>query len=144
MGQPAAKQNDIIFGTDIHIVMVPSPSGQTPTPVPGHVFNAQITEGLSTDVFIEGKAAAVVGSVARTNLGQHPPMPPGVSFQPPGPTFEGRITVGSAVVLINGKQAARAGDPAVTCSEPPIPPPGTSVVQVPQPCAVLIGDSPNV
>ena len=130
MGQPAAKQGDSIVGFDIHIVMVPSASGQVPTPLPGHAFNAPLTEGLSSDVYIDGKPAAVVGSVARTNLGQHPPMPPGVSFQPPGPTFEGRITMGSMVVSVNGKQAARAGDPALTCNDPPLPPPGTGVVQV--------------
>ena len=55
MGQPAAKQNDHIFATDTHIVMVPSPSGQVPTPIPGHVFNAPMLEGLSADVFIDGR-----------------------------------------------------------------------------------------
>jgi uncharacterized Zn-binding protein involved in type VI secretion len=126
----AAKQGDLIVGTDTHVVMVPSPSGQVPTPTPGHIFKAPLSEGLSSDVMIEGKPAATVGSVARTNLAEHMPLPPGVAFQFL-PSFEGRITLGSATVLINGMPAARAGDPAITCNEPPIPPPGLSSVQVP-------------
>ena len=34
------------------------------------------------------------------------------------PTNQGRITTGSATVLINGKQAARSGDTAMTCNDP--------------------------
>ncbi len=127
----AAKQGDTIFNHDTHIVMVPSASGQTPTPVEGHVFNASLSEGLSADVKIEGKAAAVVGSVARTTLKDHPPMAPGVAYQTP-PTFEGQVTMGSTTVFINGKAAVRAGDPALTCNDPPLPPPGTGLVQVQQ------------
>jgi uncharacterized Zn-binding protein involved in type VI secretion len=125
----AAKQDDRIRNTDTHIVMVPSGSGQTPTPLPGHVFDAPIREGLSSDVFIEGKAAAVVGSLARTSLAQHRPVSPGVSYQT-APSFEGRVTVGSSTVFINGKAAARHGDPALTCNDPPLPPPGTGRVVV--------------
>jgi uncharacterized Zn-binding protein involved in type VI secretion len=137
MGQPAAKQNDRITATDTHVVMVPSASGQVPTPLPGHVFDAPLTEGLSADVRIQGRSAAVVGSVARTNLASHMPMAPGVAFQTP-PTFEGRITMGSTTVFINGKQAARAGDPAITCNDPPSPPPGLGRVVVAGP-TVFIG-----
>src|SRR5688572_29390274 len=126
----AAKQDDTIYNAnDTHIVMVPSASGQTPTPVPGHVFNAPISEDVSPDVSIEGTPAAVVGSGALTNLAQHPPMAPGVAYQSP-PPFEGRITRGSITVFINGKAAARHGDPAITCNDPPTPPPGTGQVRV--------------
>ena len=59
----AAKQDDTIYNAnETHIVMVPSPSGQTPTPVPLHVFNAPIKEDVSSDVNIEGKPAAVVAA----------------------------------------------------------------------------------
>jgi len=128
----AAKKDDTIYnGNETHIVMVPSPSGQTPTPTPGHVFNALISADLSSNVNIEGKPAAVVGSGARTSLAQHPPMAPGVSFQIP-PTFEGKITMGSSTVFINGKPAARHGDSAITCNDPPMLPPGTGQVRVTQ------------
>jgi uncharacterized Zn-binding protein involved in type VI secretion len=38
--------------------------------------------------------------------------------------------MGSTTVFIDGKAAARAGDPAITCNDPPQPPPGTGRVQV--------------
>lgn len=126
----AAKKDDTIYNAnETHIVMVPSASGQTPTPTPGHVFNAPISEDVSEDVNIQGKPAAVVGSGALTDLTRHPPRPPGLSFQIT-PSFEGRITMGSRTVFINGKPAARHGDPAITCNDPPMPPPGTGQVQV--------------
>jgi hypothetical protein len=37
MGMPAAKQEDKIVGVDIDIVMIPNPTGQTPTPTSPHV-----------------------------------------------------------------------------------------------------------
>ena len=59
MGQPAAKQNDIIQATDTHIVMVPSPGGPVPTPTPGHPFNGMINGGLSTNVRINDDIGSV-------------------------------------------------------------------------------------
>lgn len=113
MGQPAAKQGDQITATDTHIIMIPSPGGPVPTPLP-HPFSGIINGGLSSDVLIEGMPAATVGSTA-TNTPPH--IPQGGPFQIP-PTNQGRITIGSATVLINGKQAARSGDTAMTCNDP--------------------------
>ncbi|MGB2798558.1 MAG: PAAR domain-containing protein [Dehalococcoidia bacterium] len=113
MGQPAAKQGDQITATDIHIIMIPSPTGPVPTPLP-HPFSGIINGGLSSDVLIEGMPAATVGSTA-TNTPPH--IPQGGPFQIP-PTNQGRIITGSATVLINGKQAARSGDTAMTCNDP--------------------------
>ena len=56
MGQPAAKQGDQVIATDIHIVMIPSPGGPIPTPLP-NPFTGQLDGALATDVKIEGKAA---------------------------------------------------------------------------------------
>ena len=58
MGQPAAKQGDQVVATDTHIVMIPSPGGPVPTPLP-HPFVGQLDGSLSSDVNIEGKPAAV-------------------------------------------------------------------------------------
>lgn len=113
MGQPAAKQGDQIIATDIHIIMIPSPGGPVPTPLP-HPFVGPLSESLSPDVKIMGRNAAVVGSVA-SNTPPH--IPQGGPFQAP-PNNQGKILRGSGTVMINGKPAARNGDPAQTCADP--------------------------
>ncbi|MGH3913312.1 MAG: PAAR domain-containing protein [Pseudonocardiaceae bacterium] len=123
MGQPAAKQGDRIVGTDIHIVMVPAPPAPpVPTPLP-HPFTGLINGGLSSDVNIMGKPAAVLGSTA-ANTPQHLPTPPGTTFQKP-PANKATIQRGSQTVMINGKPAARTGDAALTCNDPSDLPSGT-------------------
>ena len=117
MGFPAAKQGDFITAVDIHIVMIPSPAGPVPTPMP-HPFFGIIDSSCSTDVKIMKKPAAVMGSMA-SNTPPHVPIA-GI-FQIP-PTNKGRIIVGSATVMINGKPAARGLDTAETCNDPaPLP-----------------------
>lgn len=115
MGQPAAKQGDQVIAVDMHIVMVPSPGGPVPTPLP-HPFSGMLDGSLSTDVKIMGMPAATMGSTAR-NVPPHLPTPPGTTFQIP-PQNQATILRGSATVLINGKSAARAGDMVQTCADP--------------------------
>jgi uncharacterized Zn-binding protein involved in type VI secretion len=115
MGQSAAKQGDKIEALDTHIVMVPSPGGPVPTPLP-HPFTGIIGGNLSSDVNIMGLPAATVDSTA-DNTPPHIPTPPGTAFQNP-PANKATIKLGSATVKINGKMAARHGDMAVTCNDP--------------------------
>jgi len=115
MGKPAAKQGDQVLAIDTHIVMVPSPGGPVPTPLP-HPFVGMLDGELSQNVKIMGKPAATVGSTA-SNSPQHVPTPPGTSFQNP-PKNKGTVRMGSATVKINGKAAARLGDPVETCNDP--------------------------
>lgn len=122
MGQPAAKQGDGVVGVDTHVLMVPSPAGPVPTPTP-MPFAGQLDGALSANVVIENKAAAVKGSTA-SNTPAH--VPAAGPFQRP-PSNRGTIDVGSALVLINGKAAARSGDPALTCNDPADAPNGTVV-----------------
>lgn len=122
MGQPAAKQGDQVIATDTHIVMIPSPGGPVPTPLP-HPFAGQLNDGLSSDVNIEGKPAATQGSKA-TNMPAH--IPQGGPFQKP-PSNQATIQLGSSTVFINGKPAARNGDTAMTCNDPADLPIGTVV-----------------
>jgi uncharacterized Zn-binding protein involved in type VI secretion len=124
MGECAAKQGDQVMATDIHIVMVPSPGGPVPTPLP-HVFAGILNSGLSTNVKIMGMPAATVSSVAQ-NTPPHLPTPPGVSFQKP-PSNQATIQMGSATVKINGQAAARNGDIAMTCNDPADAPMGTVI-----------------
>ncbi len=113
MGQPAAKQGDQVMATDTHIIMIPSPSGAVPTPLP-HPFVGILDGNLSSDVKIMGMPAATVDSTA-SNLPPH--IPQGGPFQNP-PSNKGTIKLGSTTVKINGKMAARNGDMAMTCNDP--------------------------
>ncbi|HPS88739.1 MAG TPA: PAAR domain-containing protein [Methanosarcina vacuolata] len=122
MGMPAAKQGDKIVGIDIHIVMIPSPTGQVPTPLP-HPFNGTIDSNLSQNVKIMGKPAATKDSKA-TNTPMH--IPQGGQFQKQ-PSNKATIFIGSPTVKINGKMAARSGDVALTCNDPTDLPSGTVV-----------------
>jgi uncharacterized Zn-binding protein involved in type VI secretion len=112
MGKPAATMGDKIMATDIHIILIPSPGGPVPTPLP-HPFVGTITSGCATTVLIGGKPAATVTSVA---MNTPPHIPQGGPFSVP-PTNQGTIMTGSATVLIGGKPAARMGDTAITCDD---------------------------
>ncbi len=118
MGLPAAKQGDQVIGSCIHNVLVPSPGGPVPTPLP-HPFVGILNGNLSTNVMVSKMAAATLGSMA-DNTPPHIPTPPGTSFVVP-PTNKATINKGSATVMINKKPAARMGDMAMTCSEVPLP-----------------------
>ena len=122
MGQPAAKQGDRVTAVDTHIVMIPSPGGPVPTPLP-HPFSGIIGGGLSPNVKIMGRNAAIVGSTA-DNLPPH--IPQGGPFQRP-PSNRAQLIVGSPTVFINGKPVVRNGDTALTCNDPVDLPAGTVI-----------------
>lgn len=122
MGQPAAKQGDQILATDTHIIMIPTPGGPVPTPLP-HPFVGILDGQLSSDVNIQNMAAATVDSTA-TNTPAH--IPQGGPFQSP-PSNKATIKMGSSSVFINGKAAARTGDTAETCNDPTDLPVGTVI-----------------
>jgi uncharacterized Zn-binding protein involved in type VI secretion len=122
MGQPAAKKGDQVIATDIHVVMIPSPGGPVPTPLP-HPFSGQLDNGLSADVNFEGQPAATKDSTA-SNTPAH--VPQGGPFQTP-PGNKATVFMGSTTVLINGKPAARNGDTAMTCNDPADLPVGSVV-----------------
>jgi uncharacterized Zn-binding protein involved in type VI secretion len=120
MGPPAAKQGDQVVAVDMHMIQPPGPT--SPVLVP-HPFNGIIDNSLSSDVTIEGKAAATVNSTA-SNTPPHIPI--GGTFVNP-PKNQATIIKGSATVTINKKAAARAGDTARTCNDPTDLPVGTVV-----------------
>jgi len=127
MGQPAAKEGDMVTAVDTHIVIVDG------VPVPEELpFEGFIDNGLCETVLIEKRPAATVGSTA-TN--EPPHIPEGGPFEVE-PTNQATIIKGSATVMIGGKPAARAGDTALTCNDPAPLPIGTVVVDE---STVLIG-----
>ncbi len=130
MGEMAAKAGDRIEGTDTHMIN----NGVSVSPVSGHEFRATLTDNLSVDVLFEGKAAAYLDSVA-LNDPKHVPKSAG-SFSPV-PENRGRVTKGSATVMINGNPAARNNDTATTCNDPPQENTGRVVVDT---STVFIGE----
>lgn len=128
--KPVGKQGDRVVGVDTHIVMIPSPGGPVPTPLP-LPFDGTLDSALSGDVFIENKRAATKGSTA-TNT---PHVPSGGPFQKP-PADQGTVQTGSATVLINNKPAAQMGSVVMTCNDPADAPNGNVVATS---TAVLIG-----
>ena len=133
MGNPAANKSSMVQAIDIHIVMVPTPGGPVPTPLP-HPFVGQMNSALSSSVTIAGEAAAMVDSIAK-NQPQHIATPPGTSFQNP-PANEGSVMMGSMTVKINGQFAARLGDTVTTCNDPVDAPVGSVITGAP---TVMIG-----
>ena len=125
----AARQNDPTSGADLHIVMLPAPSGEVPSPPMPHPFSGKITGGVSTNVKINGQGAAVMGSEVQASP---PHIAQGIRFQK-NPTNKGKVLIGFPTVLINGKMAARQGDPVMECGDPMDLPTGT-----------ITGGSPNV
>jgi uncharacterized Zn-binding protein involved in type VI secretion len=101
---PAAKQNDQIVGLDVHIIMIPSPAGPIPTPLP-HPFVGMINGETESTVKIMGQPAAVVGSTAQA---QPPHIPQGGPFQKP-PANKSKIMMGSPNVLIGGGGGSGSG-----------------------------------
>ena len=101
---PAAKQNDQIIGVDIHIIMIPSPTGPIPTPLP-HPFAGMINGETVPTVKIMGMPAAVLGSTATNNP---PHIPQGGAFQIP-PMNRSKIITGSANVFIGSGSGGGSG-----------------------------------
>ena len=120
MGMPAAKRGDQITASDMHMIQ---PPGTAPPVLTPHSFAGLIDGGLSTNVNIMGMPAATKDSTA-TNTPPH--LPIGGTFVNP-PTNKATIMMGSSLVNINGKAAARNGDTAKTCNDPTDQPVGTIV-----------------
>jgi uncharacterized Zn-binding protein involved in type VI secretion len=129
MGKPAAKQGDRVTASDIHLIVTP------PGPVVAvpHAFAGALDGSLSQNVRIMNRAAATVGS---TVANRPPHVPQGGKFQR-DPANRGTVSGGSGTVRINGKPAARAGDPVMTCNDPVDAPVGT----IQATGTVMIGDA---
>ena len=104
----AARKDDPVVGVDIHIVMIPNPTGESPVPLP-HPFNGKIAGGVSTDVKIDGKPAAIMGAEVQ-NSPSHIAMGP--RFQK-NPTNKGKVLIGSPTVAaydLDGASGVGAND----------------------------------
>ncbi len=112
MRQAAAKQGDRIVARDTHTVVFTGEATENQT----HSFSGPLQQSLSPNVRIQGRAAAVVGSVG-INTPRHAVQSPALRFQHP-PSNRGTVVAGSRTVFVNGKPLARGGDPCRTCQDP--------------------------
>jgi uncharacterized Zn-binding protein involved in type VI secretion len=115
MGAPAIVQGDRIAG-QCGNHLIPNPSSGAPQPAPPMPFSAPLTQGLVSSVLIAGKPAAVLqssGMNTPAHVGLHPSDP----FLAPAQQV-GRITSGSATVLIGGRAAATGQSTCTCCALP--------------------------
>lgn len=115
-GKQMAAQNDRVMGMDVHIMVIPSGPSTTTAPLP-HPFMGKLDDGLSDDVSIGDKKAALKGSKAKHDDSMHMQLPGTIKFQN-NPKKEGEVTGGtSPTVKINGKETAVIGSLVTTCND---------------------------
>jgi len=156
----AAKHMDPLVGVDVHIIMIPSPAGPIPTPLPhpyvGMVFDPMdYVPILGATVMINGLPRGLAGSSGQA-LPPHIPM--GGPFMKP-PSNESEIFMGSATVVVDGDPQSFLALPVLSCQDvgivaPPRPKkkavpksmmlPTTVVLCVPMGPIVMIGGPPTI
>ena len=147
MAEQAAKDGDQIISDGTSKVWVQQPGGPPPNPISvAFKYEGPIDGGLSSDVLIMGKQAAVLDSTASNST----PPDQQVAVTSQGAIITapidntGTITTGSSSVLINGNKAGRNGDKAKTWDYGTPPAPGTAQeienASVAASASVLIGD----
>lgn len=115
-GKQMAAQDDRVMGMDVHIMVIPSGPSTTTVPLP-HPFIGKLDDGLSDDVSIGDKKAALKGSKAKHDDSMHMQLPGTIKFQN-NPKKEGEVTCGtSSTVKIDGKEAAVIGSLVTTCND---------------------------
>ncbi|BDD04515.1 PAAR domain-containing protein [Aureibacter tunicatorum] len=115
----AVKKNDTFkSSTDLHLVQIPMPFvGMVTLPLP-HTFHGKFTQGLSTNVKVEGKPAAKQFSGGK-NDPKH--VAKGIKFMV-NPTNKGNVMLASKKVKINHFGAVNIKHKVFTCNDPaPLP-----------------------
>jgi uncharacterized Zn-binding protein involved in type VI secretion len=125
VGTPAIVEGNRITGIcPSHLV--PSASGTAPAgPRP---FSAPISKGTVSSVLIGGKPAAVIGAFGTNDAKTHDGIVDG-PFAAPNARI-GRITSGSATVLIGNQMAATLSSTATCCVAPGKLVPGVPTVLI--------------
>ncbi|MEL6852460.1 MAG: DUF6531 domain-containing protein, partial [Bacteroidota bacterium] len=157
---PAVKMLDPVMGIDIHIIMIPTPGGPVPTPIP-HPFTGMVFDPcdllpiIGATVMVNGMPRAQAGTAA---MAVPPHIPIGGPFMKP-PANEGEMFMGSSTVLVEGEPFTYMGLPVLSCNDIGVPPPprpkkkgGTKsmvlptsiVMSIPAGLPVLVGGPPTV
>jgi len=154
----AAKHFDPVVGVDTHIVLIPTPGGPVPTPVPhphvGMVFDPLDYAAGGATVYINGLPRAIAGTAG---VCSPPHVPIGGPFQKP-PTNENELYMGSATVVVDGDAMGYHGLQCLSCQDIGMPgpvrakgsPPKSlvlptcTVLAIPGGAPVMIGGPPTV
>ncbi len=147
---PAAKFGDIVLGVDLHLVMVPTPGGPVPTPLP-HVFQGLVYDPVGAAIsaalgaVVGGGGLVLVNGLPAGHTGMevkgtpHLPTPPGTGFAPNDvPDHQGTLVTGSKTVSFSGSSAARLTSLVSSCNFP-LNLPTSTCLAVPMGAPVLVG-----
>lgn len=113
-----AKQFDIIIGVDTHIVMIPTPGGPVPTPLP-HPFIGIVFDPITfvpivgSSIWANGLPRGLGGTKVKNAV---PHIPMGGPFQKP-PMNEGEIQMGNLTIIAEWQFCSFSGMPAYTCQD---------------------------
>jgi RHS repeat-associated protein len=123
----AVKHFDPVVGIDVHIVLLPTPAGPIPTPLPtpfiGMVFDpVDYLPLVGATVKVNGLPRAHAGTGVFA-LPVHVPLA-GPFLKPPG--NEGEVFMGSTTVEADGEPMSFANVPVLTCQDLGVPPPPRS------------------
>src|SRR4051794_28877453 len=149
----ASKWFDPVLGVDTHIVLVPTPAGPVPTPLPspfvGLVFDpggmafsvgfGAATGGVSFTL-VNGLPATNTGTGAINTLTMpHIPVP-GPFSKPP--SNDADLMFGGLKVTFGGSHVVRLGDIALSCNDP-VKLPVSVVLAIPAGPLVLVPRPPS-
>jgi RHS repeat-associated protein len=149
----ASKWFDPVLGVDTHIVLVPSPAGPVPTPLPnpfvGMVFDpAGMAFGMAFGAATGGVSFTLVNGLPVTNTGTGatntmtmPHIPAPGPFAKP-PSNDADLMFGGLKVTFGGSQVVRLGDIALSCNDP-IKLPVSVVLVIPAGPLVLVPRPPS-
>jgi RHS repeat-associated protein len=134
---------DPVLGLDTHIVLVPTPAGPVPTPIPmpfiGMVFDplgGAMSLATGGVVLVNGMPATNVGT-AVTNKLTMPHLPVPGPFAKGVPGNDAELMLGSLNVSIGGSYGVRLAEIALSCSDP-VRMPTSTVLAIPKGPPVLV------
>lgn len=117
----AGTHINVIVGLDFHIVMVPTPAGPVPTPLPhpfvGFVFDiGDLIPKLGASVFINYKIRGCSFTQGMLGMKVHIPTPPGAAFSPKPIGHDAYNFFGSLTVKAQGNLLAVSPFMLMTCN----------------------------
>jgi RHS repeat-associated protein len=149
----ASKWFDPVLGVDIHIILVPTPAGPVPTPLPnpfvGMVFDpAGMVFSIGFGAATGGVSFTLVNGLPVTNTGTGatnkmtlPHLPVPGPFQKP-PSDSADLMFGGLHVQFGGSHVVRLGDLALSCNDP-VELPTSNVLVIPAGPLVIVNRPPS-